>query len=45
MKLTKTCNILKIDNKNNFTGDMTNLIDFEKSVKALILIFKIKIFF
>ena len=42
MKLTNTCNILKIDNKNNLIGDMTDIRGFENSIKALDLDIKNK---
>ena len=41
MKLTNTCNILKIDNK-KLIGDMTDIIGFENSIKALDLDIKNK---
>ena len=42
MKLTNTCNILKIDNKKKLIGDMTDIRGFENSIKALDLDFKNK---
>ena len=42
MKLTKTCNILKIDNKKKLIGDMTDIRGFENSIKALDLNIKNK---
>ena len=42
MKLTNTCNILKIDNKKKLIGDMTDIRGFENSIKALDLDIKNK---
>ncbi len=42
VKLTNTCNILKIDNKKKLIGDMTDIIGFENSIKALDLDIKNK---
>ena len=40
---TNTCNILKIDNKNNLIGDMTDVKGFDSSIKALDLDIKNKV--
>ena len=45
MKLTNTCNILKIYNKKKLIGDMTDIRGFENSIKALGLDIKKRKFF
>ena len=43
VQLTNTCNILKIDNRNQMIGDMTDVKGFDSSIKSLDLDIKNKV--